>query len=359
LEENMFGVPGEAPPSPFAPGPRVRAETGTIPPLGGLIGNTSTPNTPRVVALGMGGGQEVINIPANAWGVTVGGQFAAFTPYARYHFFTPAAARESGLDVSAEPGGVVVTRDRSEALNDFSSNGWADVNQILAVVEYKGFGLPPVISALWIGLAAAVAGDARDDLVFVRSVEEGSAPFFLEGVGEMVYLHEARDINGELFAMPFHWPFGNGQIVPVPDSFTGEGFYRVVSIDAHGRLNLVRLGDGGEIDGISVLSGLVGPDGNARGARVGGFNYFGGIYFIDLDVEQILPHLHWIHAETVSLVPGTTVITNLTNMPANNQEQLFAMIMAGHEVRVSVAYVMGANIARILLVTHAGAPLTE
>ncbi|MCL2228043.1 MAG: S-layer homology domain-containing protein [Oscillospiraceae bacterium] len=199
--------------------------------------------TTELVTVSLSAGRTGL-VPNQSGLILGGGRNLQFAPDARYFFVTyrNANAAETGSNVSGRIG-VVQSLDRNRPIlgnANFSADGFADTNRMIAVVEHRGLAVPPVITALWIGAPAIQPDLLLDNVVFLGDRTGG----FVNIPGNSnVPLRWASDARGgvisgwDIFARtgpePSNWIWGAG----------GAGFFlRTSEIDEHGRFSVRQLG---------------------------------------------------------------------------------------------------------------------
>ena len=246
--DDMFGLMPESggPVERSAPFGRGNIVPGTVPPLPGATATAnSTVATPNAV------GQthyELVFVPggtrtilANQPALTLaGGRTLQFAPDAMYHFvsFADGAWPANSSNVSGRSP-AVTTRNRAIGFTLSATppgDYFADSGSIIAVVEHRGWNIPPVISALWIGQGAPAMPFVFDNLVFLG---DSAGTTTIEG--SSVELRWAWDGTGSpLQISAENWQYPGRVAVPVgPFGRLANGFYMWTGdADTEGRVTL-------------------------------------------------------------------------------------------------------------------------
>jgi len=385
LEMDMFGIPTA--PAPFSRGPVATANQ-VLPTLP-LTNRTST-----IVSLGNAAGNAVVRIAPNQPTLVVGGQHLHFAPDAQYHFFTPNRTVAQGR----VPGGSITTMDRNRLVNvanvwnggPLNGGGFADVSDtwtsVVAVVEQRGFGVLPVITALWIGQDPGLFLP-RENLIFLGA--DTNARQLIDG--SWITVQTAFDIGGQgalRARMPEGVNWGQGIRPGESQIFLaapmGPGFYEVTSVNALGVVTLSRVSDGdsGDLDfallhgrptalGAPWLPGTAGTNVADRGVRASSNALLGAvgptgnwtlpIYGEDLDDTWQVPFTSIFYNASTAIFNLSAfggVSTNpylFANTARSHIEQLPVFPPVAGEVRIAAVFHPVTRVATHIFVTWVGA----
>ncbi|MCL2226181.1 MAG: hypothetical protein FWB97_00925, partial [Oscillospiraceae bacterium] len=226
--DNYFGVTNSVAPWPLNRGNPVFDGAGVT--VGEQLA-TATPNTfpvatANVVAVSPTVAQH--GLVPNQTGLTLAdGTHLAFAPDARYFFVTYTNISNTDARWGSSEGvagvqriGAVQSLDRNRAIaanaNFTATDGAADTHRMVAIVEQRGFNVPPVITALWIGGVAPVQPQPIfENLVFLG----GPAPNFPEYLpgNTLHHMRQAWDARGQALPRPpaFQFTeFADGRTLP-------------------------------------------------------------------------------------------------------------------------------------------------